>query len=61
MPNASLGPEAEWASVQEQAQLAVLEMQVAGVGEGCGDGKVRSWCGGWALNTTLWKELADTT
>lgn len=61
MPSASLGPKVEWVSVQEWAQLAVLETQVAGVGGGCGDGGARSRCGSWALNAELWKELAAMT
>lgn len=61
MPSASQGPEVEWASMQEQAQLPVLEMQVAGVGGGCRDGGVTSQHGGCALNVKLWKELAAMT
>lgn len=44
-----MGPEAEWAPVQEWVQLAALGMLVADVGAECGDGGVRSQCGGWAM------------
>ena len=53
MPGESLKPEVQWASVQEQVQLAALGTQVAGVGGECRDGQVQS-----RTEAGLWREPA---